>query len=68
VLAGTAFAIGTREAAIKLSIAVVLQFATAPVSGHIIGRAAYRAGAPLWDRTAVDDLEGHLEDRSVELG
>lgn len=61
VLAGVAFALGTAEAAVKLSIAVVLQFATAPVSGHVIGRAAYRAGVPLWEGTHVDDLQGFEE-------
>lgn len=61
ILAGAAFSIGTREAAIKLSIAVVLQFATAPVSGHVLGRAAYRAGTPLWEGMWADDLRGFHE-------
>ncbi|MFA9432437.1 monovalent cation/H(+) antiporter subunit G [Egicoccus sp. AB-alg2] len=61
VLAGTAFAIGTPEAAVKMSIAIVLQFVGAPVSGHVIARAAYRAGAPLWDRTVTDELQGFVE-------
>lgn len=56
VLAGAAFLFGTFEAAWKLSLAVVLQFATAPVGGHVIGRAAYRSGAPLWEGTWVDEL------------
>jgi multicomponent Na+:H+ antiporter subunit G len=61
VLAGVAFVIGTPEAAVKMSLAVVLQFLTAPVAGHVIGRAAYRAGAPLWEGTALDDLRGFPE-------
>jgi multicomponent Na+:H+ antiporter subunit G len=61
ILAGVAFVFATPEAAVKLSIAVVLQFATAPVAGHVIGRAAYRAGVPLWEGTFVDDLEGFRE-------
>lgn len=61
VLAGVAFVIGTPEAAVKLSLAVFLQFVTAPVAGHVIGRAAYRAGAPLWKGTVVDDLRGFQE-------
>ncbi|GGI05244.1 monovalent cation/H(+) antiporter subunit G [Egicoccus halophilus] len=61
VLAGTACAIGTGEAAVKMGIAIVLQFIGAPVSGHVIARAAYRAGTPLWDRTTVDDLQGFVE-------
>lgn len=61
VLGGVAFVMGTREAAIKMTIAVILQFATAPVSGHVIGRAAYRSGAPLWEGTEIDDLRGFQE-------
>jgi multicomponent Na+:H+ antiporter subunit G len=56
VLGGAAFLFGTTEAAVKLTIAVILQFLTAPVSGHVIGRAAYRSGAPLWEGTRIDDL------------
>ena len=56
VLAGSALLFATPEAGIKLSIAVLVQFATAPVGGHVIARAAYRAGTPLWERTGVDQL------------
>lgn len=56
VLFGAAFWIGTWEAGIKLGIAAVVQFATAPVSGHLMGRAAYRSGAPLSSSTHIDDL------------
>lgn len=31
---------------------------TAPVSAHMIGRAAYFIGTPLWKGTIRDDLEG----------
>jgi multicomponent Na+:H+ antiporter subunit G len=55
-LAGTAVAIGTPRALVILGAAVVVQFATSPVSGHVIGRAAYRSGAPLWEGTHTDDL------------
>lgn len=56
VLAGTAVAIGTTEAYIKLGAAIVLQFLAAPVAGHVIARAAYRSGAPLSDVTRIDDI------------
>ena len=32
---------------------------TAPVAAHLIGRAAYREGVPLWRRTAIDEWRGH---------
>lgn len=36
--------------------AIVFLFLTAPVAAHMIGRAAYRTGAPLSDRTVIDEL------------
>jgi multicomponent Na+:H+ antiporter subunit G len=66
VLAGVAFLFGTTEAAVKLSLAVALQFATAPVSGHVIGRAAYRSGAPLWEGTHTDELRPYYAARESE--
>lgn len=64
VLAGAAVEIGTTRAYVTLGAAVLVQFATAPVSGHIIGRAAYRAGTQLWVGTHIDDLAGHYRSRS----
>jgi multicomponent Na+:H+ antiporter subunit G len=61
VLGGVAFVVNTPEAWVKMSLAVALQFATAPVAGHVIGRAAYRSGTPVWDRTDPDDLRGFVE-------
>lgn len=55
-LLGAGLWIGTWEAGIKLGLAAILQFITAPVSGHVMGRAAYRSGAPLAPITHLDDL------------
>lgn len=55
-LLGAGLWIGTWEAGIKLGLAAVLQFVTAPISGHVMGRAAYRSGAPLAPITHIDDL------------
>jgi multicomponent Na+:H+ antiporter subunit G len=35
---------------------------TVPVASHLIGRAAYIDGAPLWERTVVDELAGHYDE------
>ena len=37
---------------------VAFVFLTAPISAHMIGRAAYYAGVPLWHGTTVDELRG----------
>jgi multicomponent Na+:H+ antiporter subunit G len=59
VLAGVAASIGTTRAWVVLGLAVLVQFATSPVSGHVIGRASYRSGAPLWPTGITDDLREH---------
>ena len=64
-LAGAALLIGTLDAGVKLAIAIALQFATAPISGHVMGRAAYRSGAPLTASTHIDDLR-ELHDLPAE--
>jgi multicomponent Na+:H+ antiporter subunit G len=57
ILGGAALAIGTPDAYLKLGLAIVLQFVTAPVAGHVLGRAAYRADPEhLTTFLTVDDL------------
>ena len=51
---------GDERPLLKLS---VLQFGTAPLAGHVMGRAAYRSGVPLWRGTIVDDLAHVREHR-----
>ena len=36
--------------------AIVFLMLTAPVAAHMIGRAAYRTGVPLWKGTVIDEL------------
>lgn len=48
------FSIYTRAIAI-----IVFLLLTAPVAMHMIGRAAYFDGIPLWHETVQDDLHGH---------
>ena len=59
IIAGVAMELGTTRTSVVLGLAVVVQLLTSPVSGHVIGRAAYRSGAPLWEGTHTDDLAGH---------
>lgn len=40
---------------------------TAPVAAHMIGRAAYIAGVPLWDQTVYNELKGRYDTRTHEL-
>lgn len=52
----TAIALFGRGVLVKLLLVVLLQFLTAPVAAHMIGRAAYRSGIPLSKGTAMDEL------------
>lgn len=40
---------------------------TAPVAAHMIGRAAYFDGVPLWKGTKIDDLKGKYDKDTHEL-
>jgi multicomponent Na+:H+ antiporter subunit G len=40
----------------KLLLVAALQFITAPVGAHMLGRAAYRSGTELSPDTAIDEL------------
>jgi multicomponent Na+:H+ antiporter subunit G len=40
---------------------------TAPVSGHVIGRAAYFIGVPLWKKSVADELKGRYNVETHEL-
>jgi multicomponent Na+:H+ antiporter subunit G len=40
----------------KLALVIGLQFLTAPVGAHLVGRAAYHAGGTLDEATVLDEL------------
>ncbi|KGN37696.1 monovalent cation/H(+) antiporter subunit G [Knoellia subterranea] len=61
VLAGLALRIEDRSALTILALAAIFQLVTAPVSAHMLGRAALRAGHIDRSRLTRDDL-GDLED------
>ena len=56
----TAVAVHFMEVGIILraGCAILFLLLTAPVAAHVIGRAAYRCGIQLWERTWLDELAG----------
>lgn len=42
--------------AVEAMMVVLFFFATAPIASHLVARAAYRAGVPLWKQTIRDEL------------
>ncbi|MFK7858538.1 MAG: monovalent cation/H(+) antiporter subunit G [Granulosicoccus sp.] len=50
----------------KALLIIIFLLLTAPVGAHLVGRAAYRRGLPLWDRTLMDDAA--MKSRSGPAG
>lgn len=48
------------EASITTRVLAIIFFLllTAPVGAHLIGRASYFVGTPLWKKSVMDDLQG----------
>jgi multicomponent Na+:H+ antiporter subunit G len=46
---------------------IVFIILTAPIAAHMIARAAYLTGVPLWRGTTVDELRGRYDPASKEL-
>lgn len=42
---------------VRLILGIIFVFITAPVSGHLILRAAYRSGIPMTEMTVSDELK-----------
>ena len=50
------FELGIASRSVATIIFILL---TAPVAAHMMGRAAYFNGVPLWKETRYDELKGH---------
>jgi multicomponent Na+:H+ antiporter subunit G len=50
-----------NDFAITVRVISIIAFLmlTIPVAAHMIGRAAYFDGVPLWEKTKIDELSGH---------
>jgi multicomponent Na+:H+ antiporter subunit G len=62
VVAGTALRVEQTPDLLKLLLVAVLQLVSAPVAGHMLGRAAYWAGMQSTSHTVVD----HLQNADIE--
>jgi multicomponent Na+:H+ antiporter subunit G len=54
-VAGAALQFGEGGSLVRLLSIFGFLLLTTPVSGHVIARAAYRAGLPLWKGTVLDE-------------
>ena len=62
ILAAVAVHFGETGIVARAVAAIVFLMITAPIAAHMIGRAAYRAGVPLWKGTVIDELSGRPQD------
>jgi multicomponent Na+:H+ antiporter subunit G len=67
ILLGTVFYFGELGIASRAIATIIFVLLTAPVSAHMIGRAAYSNGVPLWEGTEVDELQGRYDEPAQTL-
>jgi monovalent cation/proton antiporter MnhG/PhaG subunit len=67
VLIGVGFAYPSVEMWIKILIAISFLLMTTPIAGHLLSRAGYVAGVPMWGGTSHDELEGELGRGAFEM-
>jgi multicomponent Na+:H+ antiporter subunit G len=65
VLTGAALAIGEVPAATKLALVAVLQLATNPVGGHMVGRAGWNVGVETHPGTRIHRLGDEVPERGA---
>lgn len=68
VASGLALELRDPAATALLVLVVVAQMATAPVAGHMVGRASYRAGQVRADLLVVDELSDSVASRDQPRG
>jgi multicomponent Na+:H+ antiporter subunit G len=66
---GVATHFGDVGIVVRAILVVIFIFLTTPVSAHLIGRAAYITGVPLWEGTGEDQLrDGYDAERGTLRG
>ena len=55
------------EVAVRAMAGLVFLFFTAPIAAHLLGRAGYIAGVPLWSQSCMDELEGKYDPETKAL-
>jgi multicomponent Na+:H+ antiporter subunit G len=57
------------EAGVIVRSVAILAFVvlTAPIAAHVIGRAGYFVGVPLWEKTLKDELKERLDTKEHQL-
>ena len=67
IMIGTAIYFSEITVTTRALAVVIFLFITAPIGSHLLARAAYFSGIPLWEFTLSDDLQGHYDLKTHEL-
>jgi multicomponent Na+:H+ antiporter subunit G len=67
ILLAVTFLLQDWSVGIRAILTISFFFLTAPVAAHMIGRAAYFVGVPLWSGTITDELRGHYDMKTHKL-
>lgn len=68
ILSGAALVLPAPGAVAKLLLVILLQFVTAPIAAHLVGRAAFRAGSEMDPDTIVDEEAESILSRPPRFG
>lgn len=68
VMLGVGLSEGSLEVWCKVLFVIFFLLLTTPIAGHLLGRAGYVAGVPLWRGTVRDELGSALQRGSFERG
>ncbi|CAN5859946.1 monovalent cation/H(+) antiporter subunit G [soil metagenome] len=52
---------------VRALLAIAFIFLTAPISAHMLARAAYFMGVGIWEHSVIDDLEGRYDRKNHRL-
>jgi len=61
IMLGAAFCFSDSTATLRAVAVILFMLLTAPISSHLLARAAYFSGIPLWEKTLSDDLRGQYD-------
>ena len=61
IMLGVAIYFGEITVTTRAVAVILFLLVTAPISSHLLARAAYFSGIPLWEQTLSDDLRGHYD-------
>jgi len=67
ILLGVALIFADVSVSARALAAIIFIMLTAPVASHLIGRAGYITGVPLWQGTIRDDLRGRYDEKTHML-